>query len=383
MCTELSLEVEKRAELILLYKRLTDTTDCELPLVLSLYFFTNNVRKVHEILEQSLGVKLTLSSERYQYFKNVIVELFPGETLFKRIYQFEISADPLSLELMITLTTELLKGGTIDLSHYNVAQAVVGIMSNASTETRNLVDLIDALCMASVNNRNIATIDNDYLSKVLKNEEMVTLESVLVSYYLLKLNKQSSSGDFLQNSRLLENIPIRAMMLHAFHMYPPLYPKLVSLMSYYSPAHFSRLNYLINLSLIERKWFRNLQAANSEKLDYTKEKSIVGWLELAQRTPVYDTSSEIFFLLKWISSNPHSIVTGEYFLSLWNRCYIENPQRTCRNSLLALQVDANTECIELWKNPQMLIKSCEVLLSYTDLVPILLRVHCIHLDCSV
>jgi hypothetical protein len=361
-----------------LYKWITDRTDCELPLVLSIYFLTNNVRKVHEILEQTLDVKLTLSSERYQYFRNVIVELFPGETLFRRIYQSKISKDPVSLDLLIALTTELLKGGTIDLSRYDFANAVVGIIKNASPEIPNLVDIIDSFCI-SVANKEINPIDIGYLNGVVIDKHPDTLEAILLCYYLLKLNKLCRFETVPYDSKLLENIRIRPLMVKGLEMYAPIYPKLVSLVSFYAPEHFSRLNHLINLSIIERKWFRNLYTVRMEQMNGEDAESVNAWLEVALRSPMVDTSNQLSVLLEWMYSSSHTRLSGEYFVALWNRWYIENPHRTCTESLLSLGVSDSSHT-ELLKNPKMLIDVCEPLLRHTELIPVLLRVIFVDID---
>jgi hypothetical protein len=174
--------------------------------ILALNFSTNQIQNVMKMLSTILNLQITLSSEKYQFLRQMILDINKSSNIFLHtLKELQKTRTRENLELLIPLTLELLD---VDLLP-NPIDVLLHIINVLNYPNALIIDLIHKFCKKFK----------------LKREDSTTLlkgnhwQILLISFYLLVVKEN------------IDEIPVIKVLEVAKKEFQELYPVLLGLVS--------------------------------------------------------------------------------------------------------------------------------------------------------
>ncbi|KAJ3274986.1 Integrator complex subunit 2 [Terramyces sp. JEL0728] len=315
-------------------------------LILSIRMFKENekIQEIQNLLTTTLQLPISFSSEKYQFIRQIIQEMFNNELLAKSslvlLKQGEITEKH---DLSIVLACNLLQANIFDQEDADFLAGILFVFEKATYMNQPLRDLLHL----SMESASIKIIPEDYIAKAVG--KPVDYHVSLLSYYVYLHRKTalSSPGNTKPNTytdALLDIIPVKKVLGFIQTNLNFIFPEMVALVSLQSPSYYHVTNKLLELTqnkpmlnleyLVDHlETFEDLKTAIMEELDESRKSQYIKVLQLLPNELLQSNFNSFMDLL-----------VGDYsyeYRQIWVKQYLNAPSITCTATLNYFGITGN------------------------------------------
>ncbi|KAJ3321449.1 Integrator complex subunit 2 [Boothiomyces sp. JEL0866] len=321
---------------------------CEFALSIGLYIFTNQIQEIQNLLSTTLQLPISLLSEKYQFIRHTVLEIFNNDLLAKSslvlLREGEISEKH---DLSINLACNLLQANLFDQVGGDFLEGITFVFEKAKYMNQTMRDLLHLYCKKSIESNSIKMIPVDYITRALSNP--VSYHLSLLVYYVYLHRKFALSSPFSTKStsyadELVEQFPVKKILNFIQTNLSFIFPEMVALISLQSPSYFHVTNKLLELtqkeSLVKLDYviddletFDDLKLVLKKNLDIGKASQYKKVLTLLPHEVLFTNFNSLMDLLVEHYCNEYRKV--------WISLYLNSPTLTCANTLNYFGIDGD------------------------------------------
>jgi Integrator complex subunit 2 len=295
---------------------------------LTLSLFSNRIDNFHHAISELLNMyPILFTSEKYLMIKQLTVEVFPKSKIAELcifLLKGQIIS-PITLDLFLFL----MQAKVFDLgSSDTVELGIRDIIKKCKDLSPVLPNILQAALIGQ-----FTKIPAEYIISIFESNQEITLQHVLLGYYVLYsfkiLDKRSQ---YPQD--LLNHINFWDLLIVAKSKYSIVYPELASIVAMLSPIHFDVTATLLGLEQAEKTYLAKLST-----LDVSSPH------ELTLRKMINEKRSDYGIVREYLSTTKNGC-ESLLFCKYWKYfLYAKNPQKACMTAVSILSEPITAEVV--------------------------------------